>query len=211
MNRICCHGRRAVDGGGLVQLARDVLQTREVQHEVEADRPPDGGDRDSDHGQVGRTEHRVRVIGAEQGLEGVPQAGGRGVDEVPDQCDRRRGQDERDEEGEPEEPLTPAHSVRQHREDEGQDHQRRHGVDRELDGVPQRFPEIVAAEHLGVVGESHEVAEARRDQRGVEHARDEHVDHRPDQEQHEEDRERGDEQPAAGRPPCAFPVAGRAS
>ena len=42
-------GRGAVDRGRLVELTGDLLQTREVQHEVEPDGPPDGRDRDPDH------------------------------------------------------------------------------------------------------------------------------------------------------------------
>ena len=41
--------RRAVGGRRLVELARDLLQAGEVEHEVEADRPPDGRDDHGDH------------------------------------------------------------------------------------------------------------------------------------------------------------------
>ena len=82
IQRICCHGGGAVDGGRLVELPRDVLQAGEVEDEVEADRPPDRGDGDADHGQRRGRQHRRRAATPSMRLERVPQPGGGRVDEV---------------------------------------------------------------------------------------------------------------------------------
>src|SRR5215203_6800773 len=191
--------RRAVNRRRLVQLARDVLQSGEVKDEVESDRPPQGGHGDPDHGQRRAGQHGRRLGDTEQALEGVPQPTLGRVDKRPDQRDRCRRQDEGEEEGEPEESLSATDPVRQNGEHEGQDHQRWHRVERELDRVPQRRPELRRGEHLPVVFEADEVAEPASDQGCVVKTADEHVDDRPDQEQQVEQAEGSDEQPGRGR------------
>ena len=70
--RNCCHALGAVERGGLVELARDVLQAGQVDDRVEAERPPDGHPDQRDPGPrlvVGPRRSSGRPNSAEEGVQ----------------------------------------------------------------------------------------------------------------------------------------------
>src|ERR1700753_2625484 len=116
----------AVQGRGLVQVARDLLQAGQVEHEVEADRPPHGDDDDRVDGHV-RVGQPARGTDPDQVEEPGQHAINRLVDEQPAQGDGRRGQNVGQEKGQPEEPLPTPDPVDHDGEEQRQDDQRRGG------------------------------------------------------------------------------------
>src|SRR5216683_119002 len=126
---------RAIEGGGLVELARDVLEAREIDDEVVARHPPDGGQDDRPHGRGG-----IREPGADRNperLQVVVERPDDGVEEPePHEPDRDHGKRERKEECAPEKcPQRGAPVERDRkRQRDGQDGQRAgHRVERRVD------------------------------------------------------------------------------
>lgn len=147
-----------VQFGGLVQMRRDRLEGGQVQQEVEADGPPDGGRHDA--------EHRVPLVGQPADLRCQPDGGEQLVGEAEvgredhvqeQQADDAGGQQERREPAEPPQPLHHAQLVGEQGQHEADDDEGDGGQDREPDGVPQRGPDVRVAHGLGVVVEADEL------------------------------------------------------
>ena len=145
----------AVQVGGLVEGAGDILDAGEQQHRVIADSAPDGHDGAGDEHDLGVGEptdvfaqQRVEdaVLGVEDPLPHHSHGGG----------GHHHGQEVDGTEG----GLALDLGVEQHRHQQRQEHADGHRQDAEVDGVPGRFPEFGAFEHFHVVFQPAELVRA---------------------------------------------------
>ena len=182
----------AVDARRVVVVGRDRLEPREEDDRVGREALPDRHRDDRRHRPEGIADP---LLGrdAEHAEELVEEAGRGAVDPGPDEADRDRRGDERQEVHRPDPGDAPQRLVERERETERQRQPERHRHDRVEGRVAERHPEPPVVEQPGVVVEADPVGRAQ--QVPAREADPERRDDRAGREEREADHHRRDEQP----------------
>ena len=194
---------RPVDVGGLVDVLGYRGQAADEQQEGEAEVLPDVDEHGDAHGARRRREpaHRAQPDEAEDRVDGAEVL----VEQIAhDEGDRGGGQDEREEEGRPEEGAQPARHPRlhEHGEDERHEDLQGDGDDDETEGVEEGHPDRRVRRHGREVVETDELR--GRDDVPVEEGEEDRGRH--GEEGEEPDPDHGGSEEAGGEP--ALPAAG---
>ena len=177
-------GRGAVEACGLVEIARDALQPREIDHHLEAVGLPGREQHDRRHRRARVAEPVDRPAEAEgQEADDLVERAGRELEQrSPDHADDRHRGDRRQEQRAAEEVAAGELLVDEQRHGEGEAALDRHHQQREVADVEQRPPEDRVGQHVDVIVEPDETHRPR-DQPPVGHRHRERQDERQEQEE----------------------------